>query len=138
MLLQNVAQKVRVDKDRPWLDPFGDLSDATEAVRDHYRDLTNIDFGHVLLHKYVIDLLGLVLRVLFNQVSHPPEGADEFVQTVVSDLTAQISWMPSFFPDDAKQYRHVSDATASLIILGIDALDHDQPDIATACANALS
>lgn len=87
MLLQNVAHKVRVNKDRPWLDPFGDLSDATEAVRDHYRDLTKIDFGHVLLHKYAIDSLGLVLRVLFNQV---------------------------------------------------DALDHDVPDIATACANTLS
>jgi hypothetical protein len=138
MLLQNIAHKVRIDTDRPWFDPFADLSDATEAVRDHYRDLTKIDFGHVLLHKYAIGSLGLVLRVLFNQVSHPPEGTDEFVQTVVSDLTAQISWMSGFFPDEAKAYSHVSDATASLTILGIDALDHDEPGIATACANTLS
>jgi hypothetical protein len=138
MLLQDIAQKVQLDPERPWLDPFHDLSKAMEGVRDHYRALTQIDFGHTLLHKHTIESLGAVLRVLFNQITCPPKGTGEHVQTVVHDLLQQISWMSGFFPDHAKEYRHVSDATACLTILGLDALDHDQSVIAEACVSALS
>lgn len=137
MLLEEVASKASFDQDHPWLDPFDDLSDAAEAVRDHFRSLTQIDFEGTLLHKYVVESLGLVLRVMFNQVAHPPEGAGEFVQTVVTDLVAQISWMAAFFPDDAQEYWHISDATANLALLALDAIDHGQWDIADACASAL-
>jgi hypothetical protein len=138
MLLQDVAGKVQVDSERPEIDPFNELEDAVEIVRDHYRSLCKIDFKQTLLFKWTIDSLDAVLRVLFHQIIYPPKGAEAFVSTVVTVLMPQITWMSGFFPKGtsaSKQY--VRDATASLTILGIDALDHGWFNIAKTCAETL-
>jgi hypothetical protein len=138
MLLQDVAGKVQVDSERPEIDPFNELEDAVEIIRDHYRSLCKIDFKQTLLLKWTIDSLDAVLRVLFHQIIHPPKGAEAFVSTVVTVLMPQITWMSGFFPKDTSASKqHVRDATASLTILGIDALDHGWFNIAKTCAETL-
>jgi hypothetical protein len=62
MLLQSVAQNISVDSERPWSDPFSDLSEAMEVIRDHFRSLSNVDFKGTLLGKYVADSLDAVCR----------------------------------------------------------------------------
>jgi len=138
MLLQNMAQKVFVDKERPWSDPFHDLSEAMELIRDHFRRLSDVDFRGTLLGKYVADSLDAVCRVLLHELKHPPEGAEGFVTTVEDDLKSQITWMSGLFPASGSARRHhISDASAHLTILGIDALAGGFTDVARICATTL-
>jgi hypothetical protein len=136
-LVQSIAGKVKSDVGRPHVDPFHNLSEAMEAVRGFYRNLSNIKFSNVLLHKWSIDALSEVCRVLFYQITHPVDGAQNHVDTVVRDLTAQISWMSGLFHEELRN-GHVRDATHALAVLGIDAVDFDQAAIAQACVDAIS
>jgi hypothetical protein len=139
MLVQSVAQNVRVDPERPWNDPFSELSEVAEIVRDHYRRLTSdIDFKGTLLAKWIMDSLDAVLRVLFHEITNPPKDAEEFVETVLDDLKPLITWMSGFFPENSPAKKHhLSDATAHLTVLGISALDENRPDVARTCAGTL-
>jgi hypothetical protein len=138
MLLQDVVMKVSVDKDRPWSDPYDEVSEAMEVIRDHYRSLSKIDFKGTLLGKYAADSLDGVCRVLFYELEHPREGADGFLTTVERDLKFQITWMSGFFPAGRSAGRHhVSSATAQLTILGINAIAGGWMDIARACTTTL-
>jgi hypothetical protein len=137
-LLQSVAGKARVDSERPWLDPFHDFSDVVEIVRDHYRHLSELDFQGTLFGKWVVDSLIGVLRVQFNQLTHPPDGAEEFIEEIEDDLKAMISWVSGFFPVGALAQRHrIRDATAPLAVLGIDALAAGLGEVARSCATAI-
>jgi hypothetical protein len=137
-LLQSVAGKARVDSERPWLDPFLDFSEVVEIIRDHYRRLSEIDFRGTLFGKWVVDSLNAVLRVQFNQLVYPPDGAEEFISGVENDLKAMISWMSGFFPAGAlAQRHHIRDATAHLAVLGIDALVEGLREVARSCATTI-
>lgn len=137
-LVESIAAKIKVDPERPWNDPFADLSEAAEEVRGHYRRLSSIDFQGTLLAKWVLDSLDAILKVLMRQIAHPPSGAEEFISTVVDDLKPLITWVGGFFPADrpAKGH-HLSDATANLAVFGLDALDKGWPDIAQTCAETI-
>jgi hypothetical protein len=138
MLLQSVAQNISVDRERPWSDPFSDLSEAMEVIRDHFRSLSDVDFKGALLGKYVADSLDAVCRVLLHELTHPPEGAETFLSTIEDDLKSQITWMSGLFPAGGSARRHhISDATAHLTILGIDALAGGWTDVARKCATTL-
>ncbi|MFQ3453569.1 hypothetical protein PMN64_09660 [Bradyrhizobium sp. UFLA01-814] len=137
MLVQMVAMKAKLDPDRKWEDPFSELSDVAEIVRDHYRHLSGLDFKGVLLRKWVVDSLDAILRVLFHEVSSP-SGAEAFVETVADDLKPLITWVSAFFKsENVHKQHHLSDATSQLAILGINALDVSRPDIAETCADTL-
>jgi hypothetical protein len=137
-LLQTVATKVRVDSERPWIDPFRDFSDVVEIIRDHYRSLSKIDFQGTLFGKWVVDSLNAVLRVQFGQLTHPADGTEGFVSAVEDDLKAMISWVSGFFPAGASNRRHyISDATSQLAVLGIDALAEGFIEVAMSCATAI-
>jgi hypothetical protein len=137
-LLQSVAAKVRLDSERPWLDPFQEFSDVIEIIRDHYRSLSKIDFQGTLFGKWVVDSLNAVLRVQFGQLTDPPDGAEDLTSGVEDDLKAMISWMSGFFPAGAlAQRRHIRDATAHLAILGVDALIEGVREVARSCATAI-
>jgi hypothetical protein len=139
MLLQSVAQTISVDRERPWSDPFSDLSKAMEVIRDHFRSLSDVDFKEALLGKYVADSLDAVCRVLLNELTHPPEGAETFLSTIEDDLKYQITWMSGLFPAGGSARRHhISDATAHLTILGIDAPAGGWTDVARKCATTLT
>jgi hypothetical protein len=139
MLLQTIAQHVSVDKERPWSDPFSDLSEAMEVIRDHFRNLTDVDFKGTLLGKYVADSLDAVCRVLLHELEYPPEGAETFLSTIEDDLKSQITWMSALFPAGGSARRHhISNATAHLTILGIDALAGGWTDVARKCATTLN
>jgi hypothetical protein len=137
-LVESIAARIKVDPERPWNDPFADLSEAAEEVRGHYRRLSSIDFQGTLLAKWVLDSLDAILKVLMRQIAHPPSGAEEFISTVVDDLKPLITWVGGFFPADrpAKGH-HLSDATANLAVFGLDALDKGWPDIAQTCAETI-
>ncbi|SDP49606.1 hypothetical protein SAMN05444050_7056 [Afipia sp. GAS231] len=138
MLLQSVVQNISVDGERPWSDPFSDLSDAMEVIRGHFRSLSDVDFKGTLLGKYVADSLDAVCRILLHELKHPPEGAETFVSTIEDDLKSQITWMSGLFPAGGSARRHhISDATAHLTILGIDALAGGWTDVARKCATTL-
>jgi hypothetical protein len=138
MLLQGVVQNVSVDKDREWSDPYSDLSEAMEVIRDHFRFLADVDFKGTLLGKYVADSLDAVCRVLLHELKHPTEGAETFSSTVEDDLKSQITWMSGLFPPGGQARRHhLSDATAHLTILGIDALAGGWTGVARKCADTL-
>jgi hypothetical protein len=138
MLLQSVVQNISIDRERPWSDPFSDLSEAMEVIRDHFRSLSDVDFKGTLLGKYVADSLDAVCRVLLHELKNPPEGAESFLSTIEDDLKSQITWMSGLFPTGASTRRHhISDATAHLTILGIDALAGGWTDVARKCATTL-
>jgi hypothetical protein len=139
MLVQSVVQTVSVDRERPWSDPFSELSEAMEVIRDHFRSLSDVDFKGALLGKYVADSLDAVCRILLNELTHPPEGAETFLSTIEDDLKYQITWMSGLFPAGGSSRRHhISDATAHLTILGIDALAGGWTDVARKCATTLT
>lgn len=139
MFVQAVAENVKSDPERTWIDPFNELSDLMEVVRDHYRKLSEVDFKDTLLRKWVLDSLNHVLRVLINLLATPPTGTEGYVQTVFDHLNPQISWFSAFFPpgDDPSRH-HLSDATGQLTVLAIDALEKGWKDIAERCAKTLS
>jgi hypothetical protein len=138
MLLQGVVQNISVDKDREWSDPYSDLSEAMEVIRDHFRNLADVDFKGTLLGKYVADSLDAVCQVLLHELKHPTKGAETFSSTVEDDLKSQITWMSGLFPPGAQARRHhLSDATAHLTILGIDALAGGWTGVARKCADTL-
>jgi hypothetical protein len=137
-LLQSVAGKAHVDSERPWLDPFHDFSDVVEIIRGHYRSLSEIDFQGTLFGKWVVDSLNSVLRVQFHQLTHPPDGSEEFLAEVENDLKSMISWMSGFFPaGGTAQRHHLREATGHLAILGIDALEQGRREIAQDCATTI-
>lgn len=138
MLVQTIATNVKFDPERSWHDPFYELSEVMNDVRDHYRRLSKVDFQRTLLGKWVVDSLDAVLRVLMHLVVHPPEGANEFILTVVDDLKPLITWTGGFFAADRRPSKHqLSDATANLARFGLDALDKGWPDIAKTCAETV-
>ena len=109
-----------------------------EVIRDHFRRLSKVDFKGALLGKYVADALDAVCRVLLQELKHPPEGAEGFLRTLEDDLKFQITWMSGLFPPGSSARRHhISDATAQLTVLGIDALASGWLDIARTCATTL-
>jgi len=137
MLIQAVAMKAKPDTDRRWHDPFSDLSEFAEAVRDHYRRLSDLDFQGTLLKKWVVDSLDAVSRVLFHEIAKP-SAPKEFIETVTDDLKPMITWVSAFFESkDGHKQHHLSDATSQLAILGMNALDIGRQDIAEKCAETL-
>lgn len=137
MLIQAVAMKAKLDPDRRWHDPFSDLSEFAEAVRDHYRRVSDLDFKGTLLKKWVVDSLDAVSRVLLHEIAKP-SAPQEFIETVADDLKAMITWVSAFFESkDGHKQHHLSDATSQLAILGMNALDISRPDIAEKCAETL-
>ncbi len=55
MLVQAVAMKAKLDPDAKWQDPYSDLSEIAEIVRDHYRRLSAFDYKGTLLKKWVVN-----------------------------------------------------------------------------------
>ena len=139
ILLEQVAAQVRVDKERPWIDPFHDFVNAADTIRDHYRNLAQIDFKDTLLRKWIVDSLDVVLRVHFNLLAAPPEGTELRLSPVADSLKASISWIPAFFPNDRSFAKfHATDAANRLTVFGMNSLEQGWLDITRSCAVALT
>lgn len=139
MLLQKVAAKVHVDKDRSWINPFSDFLDASEEIRHHYRSICRMAFGDELLRKWIIESLLACVQVHLHLIKDPVEGTEPFLAPVFDSAKHLISWTSAFFPDSQPPSKFAAtDAANGLAIMGMDALEEGWIDIARACASAIS
>ncbi|MDF0583113.1 hypothetical protein [Bradyrhizobium yuanmingense] len=137
MLIQAVARKAEFDPERAWNDPYSDLSEFVDVVRDHYRRLSALDFRGTLLKKWVVDSLDAVSRVLLHEIANT-SAPSEFIETVADDLKPMVTWVSGFFKaKDGHKQHHLSDATSQLAILGMHALGVGRHDIAEKCGKTL-
>jgi hypothetical protein len=138
MLLQRVAAKIHVDKERSWIDPFSDFVDASEEIRNHYRSISGMTFGDALLRKWIIDSLCACVQVHLHLLKSPIEGTEPFLAPVEDCAKYLISWTSAFFPDSQPPAKFAAtEAANSLAIMGMGALEEGWVDIARACASAI-
>jgi hypothetical protein len=139
ILLEMVAQQVRVDAERPWSNPFDDFLEAAEDVRHHYRELSKTDFENTLLRKWVVESLMAAARVHWALLMQPPAGTEGHADEVDKSLRWLVSWVPSFFPERTQPYGfYITEAADSLACLGISLLEYDRIESAQACASAIA
>ncbi len=139
-LLTEVARQVKsVDDIRSWVSPFNEFEEASEAIVDHYRDLAkSVNFGGVLLEKWVVDSLLRAAEVYVPLLDHPSPGTDEFLEEVDVRLRWFIHAPSSFFQEQADfPYRHASDACDHLAVLGMALLRCNRLESAEACGQAV-
>jgi hypothetical protein len=137
-LLELVSRQVKVDPERPWVNPFDEFLGAAEDIRHFYRQLSETDFEDTLLRKWVVESPMAAARVHWALVVQPVEGTEGHVDDVDEGLRWLISWVPSFFPARDQSYGfQAKEAANSLTCLGISLLEHDRTESALACASAV-
>jgi hypothetical protein len=138
-LLEMIAHQVKVDAERPWIDPFDDFLEAAEDIRHHYRELSKTDFQNTLLRKWVVDSMIAAARIHWTLLVQPPVGTEGHIDDVDESLRALISWVPEFFPEPSQPHKsHLTDAADALACLGISLLEHDRIESARRCASAIA
>jgi hypothetical protein len=139
ILLQRIAAKVNVDKERSWIDPFSDFIDASEEIRNHYRLISGMTFADALLRKWIIDSLLACVKIHLHLLKSPIEGTEPFLAPVQDSAMYLISWTSAFFPNSQPPAKFAAtDAANSLAIMGMGALEEGWVDIARACASAIA
>lgn len=138
-LLEMIAHQVKVDAERPWIDPFDDFLEAAEDIRHHYRELSKTDFQNTLLRKWVVDSLIASARVHWALLVQPPAGTEDHIDDVDKTLGYLISWVSDFFPEKSQPHKmHLTDAADALACLGISLLELDRIETAQGCASAIA
>jgi len=141
-LLEEIARQVKpVDPEQSWRNPFDAFNEASEKFVHHYRELGNkTNFDGTLLEKWVTDSIISAAKVHIWLLDNPPEGGEEFVDSVDNRLRWFI-YAPSFFFQETKNFphHHANDACKDLAILGMWLLERRWwTESAQACAKAIS
>ncbi len=136
--LEVVAHAVGpVDPEQQWIDPFAKFLSVAEHLRDHYRELSGIDFkGTVLLH-WVLDSLVTCCRVHIAALANPPEGAQNFLGGVEESLEWMAQGLGFFFRAGGSM-AHSDVATGGLAKLGMELLRFAHIGPALVCGEVIS
>jgi hypothetical protein len=135
-LFEMVAHQVEPVEGHPLNSPFHDFLEAAEEIRNHYRELSNSDFGGTLLRKWVIDSLMAAARVHFALLLNPPAGTAPYLEDVDASLRWLISWVSQYFSKQCDRW--ASDAADSLACLGIRLLEIDRIESALQCGKTIA
>jgi hypothetical protein len=139
-LLEAVADKAKpVERERSWVDPFHEFSEASESIVDHYREIARtVDFEGVLLEKWTVESLLRAAWVHIHLLDEPPEGAEHFLDTVDECLRRLIYATTFFFRETAAfPYHHASAACDDLACIGMGLLQRQRFESAKACGDAI-
>ena len=118
--LEVVAHAVEpTEEDRPWIDPFSKLLAVSQDLREHFRDLSGINFKGTLLLHWILDTILTSCRVLFELLTEPPDGVDRFIGRVEESLSWMLETLGFFFPAGQGFQRHAEVATEGLATLGM-------------------
>jgi hypothetical protein len=138
-LFEMVARRVSPDTEHRLINPFHEFLEASEAVRNHYRELSKTNFENTLAQKWVVSSLIKAARVHWCLILEPPAGTEDHIDDVEEALCWLISWLPAFFPEQNQPPKHhLVEAADSLACLGISLLENDRVQSARACAFAIA
>jgi hypothetical protein len=140
MLLDIVADQVKVDPERDWANPFREFVEASEDIVHHFRDLARTNFENTLLRKWVIDTILAIAQVHLSLLTHPPEGSEVHLNDVDNRIQWVIHSVPPFFPANQGpfHYQHAEDACGGLAMLGMQLLQHNRRAAALNCGTAIA
>jgi hypothetical protein len=139
-ILAYLANEVAIDAERPWIDPYGDFTDASEHIVHHYRDVAkNVDFCGALLQKWVLDSLFKLADAHLHLLANPLAETDRFLENVCKRLIWFIHTPSGFFrrPESFHQ-QYANDAAEQLAVLGMKLLKLGRLDTAKECGKAIA
>jgi len=85
-LLADVANRVKIDPDRSWLDPFHEFSEASEQIVQHYREISgNTAFECALLEKWIVESIIRAACVHLHLLpTHPPALSSSLISSTTA------------------------------------------------------
>ena len=139
-LLGEIAGQVQPREDASSrISPFREFTEASKVIVHHYREIAkNVQFGGVLLEKWVVDSLLKAAEIHLHLLDNAPAGTEDFLDEVDDRLRWFLHGPAFFFQEQTEfPYQHASDACAHLSVLGMTLLHRDRLESADACGEAI-
>jgi hypothetical protein len=136
-LLDIVADQVKFDPKRRWINPFDEFVEASEDIVHHFRDLARTNFENTLLRKWIIDTILAVAQVHLSLLTR---GSEDHLDDVDNRMQWVIHSVPPFFPENQApfHYHHAENACGGLAIIGMQLLQHNRCAAALSCGTAIA